>query len=181
MHRTPSLALCITLVQALSAVVPAQAQPGTLKSHQQISETERGWAGEGNIDADPLIVDPGSWEDNGIPEMPEDDYVEVDYHLSAGLPCIDVVDRTAVPPDTTDLDDYGDTDEPIPFGLDGNLRFVYGTERLSYRIESGKLVGSRSGLYGNLEIVLVRRGVPPIPTPNPLRVTQLMAVPAPST
>ena len=62
---------------------------------------------------------------------------------------------------------------------DGNLRFVYGTERLSYRIESGKLVGSRSGLYGNLEIVLVRRGVPPIPTPNPLRLTQLMAVPTP--
>ena len=39
----------------------------------------------------------------------------------------------------------------------GNLRFVYGTERLSYRIENGKLVGTRSGRYGNLRIELVRR------------------------
>ena len=62
---------------------------------------------------------------------------------------------------------------------DGNLRFVYGTERLSYRIESGKLIGTRSGLYGNLRIELVRRGVPPIPTPNPIRLVQLSATPEP--
>ena len=42
MHRTPSLALCITLVWTLSAVVPAQAQPGTVLSHQKISGTAGG-------------------------------------------------------------------------------------------------------------------------------------------
>ncbi|MCH8881337.1 MAG: FG-GAP repeat protein, partial [Planctomycetes bacterium] len=45
MHRTPSLALCITLVQALSAVVPAQAQPGMVLSHQKISDTEGSFSG----------------------------------------------------------------------------------------------------------------------------------------
>jgi hypothetical protein len=63
--------------------------------------------------------------------------------------------------------------------IDGNLRFVYGTERLSYHIENGKLVGYRSGMYGDLQIVMVRRGVPPIPSPNPMRLTQATAVAKP--
>jgi len=61
----------------------------------------------------------------------------------------------------------------------GNLRFAYGIERHSYRIENGKLVGTRSGLYGDLRIELVRRGVPPIPTPNPIRLAQLAAAAEP--
>ncbi len=67
-----------------------------------------GWPGEGNIDADPLFVDP----DNG------------DYRLSAGSPCIDAADNEAVPADELDLDEDGDTEEPIPFDLDGNPRFI---------------------------------------------------------
>ena len=58
---------------------------------------------------------------------------------------------------------------------EGNLRIAYGDERLSYRIENGKLVGTRSGLYGNLRVELARRGVPPIPTPKPIRLVQLAA------
>ena len=50
MHRIPSLALCITLVQALSAVVPAHAQPGTVLSHQKISDTS-GDLPKGALDA----------------------------------------------------------------------------------------------------------------------------------
>ena len=45
MHRIPSLALCISLVWTLSAVVPARAQPGTVLSHQKISDTEGGFTG----------------------------------------------------------------------------------------------------------------------------------------
>ncbi|MFQ5807169.1 MAG: hypothetical protein ACE5I3_12040, partial [Phycisphaerae bacterium] len=77
-----------------------------------------GYDGIGNIDADPLFVDPdgpdndpNTWEDN-------------DYRLSVGSPCIDAGDNDAVPPDIADLDGDGDVDEPIPFDLDGNPRFV---------------------------------------------------------
>ena len=37
---------------------------------------------------------------------------------------IDAAHNTAVPADVCDLDDDGDTDEPIPVDLDGNPRFV---------------------------------------------------------
>ncbi len=58
-------------------------------------DVQYGWEGEGNIDADPLFIDP----DND------------DYRLSAGSPCIDAGDNGEVPEDVT-------TD------LDGNPRFV---------------------------------------------------------
>ena len=72
------------------------------------SNVQGGWPGQGNIDADPLFVDP----DNG------------DYRLSPGSPCIDAGDNTAVPLDEFDLDEDGDTDEATPIDLDGNPRFV---------------------------------------------------------
>ena len=59
------------------------------------SDVQGGFTGTGNIDADPMFVDP----DNG------------DYRLAAGSPCIDAGDNTAVPAGIT-------TD------LDGNPRFV---------------------------------------------------------
>jgi hypothetical protein len=74
--------------------------------------------GPGNIDGDPLFVDADGPDDD--PNTFEDN----DYRLSAGSPCIDAADNTAVPPDTLDLDGDGDMDEPIPFDLDGNPRFV---------------------------------------------------------
>lgn len=53
------------------------------------SDTQDGWPGEGNIDADPLFVDP----DHG------------NYRLLPGSPCIDAGDNTAVPDGVeTDLD-----------------------------------------------------------------------------
>ena len=59
------------------------------------SDVQGGWPGTGNIDADPLFVDP----DNG------------NFRLSPGSPSIDAGDNTAVPLEIT-------TD------LDGNPRFV---------------------------------------------------------
>ena len=59
------------------------------------SNVQGGWQGTGNINADPVFVDP----DNG------------DFRLQPGSPCIDAGDNTAVPKGTT-------TD------LDGNPRFV---------------------------------------------------------
>jgi hypothetical protein len=59
------------------------------------SDIEGGWEGEGNIDADPLFVDPDT----------------SDYHLSAGAPCIDAGDNTALP-------------KGVVTDLDGNPRFI---------------------------------------------------------
>ena len=59
------------------------------------SAIQGGWPGTGNLDADPLFVDP----DNG------------DYRLSAGSPCVDAGDNTAVP-------------NGVLRDLDGNPRFV---------------------------------------------------------
>ena len=81
-------------------------------------DLQGGYAGTGNINLDPLFVDPdgpdndpATWQDN-------------DYRLAAGSPCIDAGQNSAVPADTFDLDGDGDTTEPIPFDLDGQPRFV---------------------------------------------------------
>jgi predicted outer membrane repeat protein len=64
--------------------------------------------GEGNVNSDPLFTDP----DRG------------DYRPSAGSPCIDAADNTAVPEDVYDLDDDGDVSESTPLDLAENVRFV---------------------------------------------------------
>jgi len=81
-----------------------------------------GWEGQGNIDADPLFVQEPHPGPDDVWGTEDDDYG--DLRLSAGSPCIDAADNTAVPPDVLDLDEDGDTDEPIPFDLDGNPRFI---------------------------------------------------------
>jgi len=87
---------------------PQEISIGDASATVTYSDIQGGWAGEGNIDADPLFVDP----DSG------------DYRLQPCSPCIDAADNYSVPPDTLDLDGDGDTTEPIPFDLDGNSRFV---------------------------------------------------------
>ncbi len=72
------------------------------------SDVLGGFAGMGNIEVNPMFID----------------FNDQDLHLSAGSPCIDAADNTAVPADTDDLDDDFDFAEPTPFDLDGNPRFI---------------------------------------------------------
>ncbi len=81
-------------------------------------DVQGGRDGEGNIDADPLFFDPDGPDDD--PNTWEDN----DYRLSAGSPCIDAGDNDGVPADVLDLDGDDDTQEPIPFDLGGDLRFI---------------------------------------------------------
>ena len=66
------------------------------------SDVQGGWTGTGNINSDPLFEDPGSWDDAGTPADPSDDFwVEGDYHLTAGSPCIDAGTTVSI---ATDID-----------------------------------------------------------------------------
>ncbi|MGH7536724.1 MAG: choice-of-anchor Q domain-containing protein, partial [Gemmatimonadales bacterium] len=70
------------------------------------SNIQGGWPGAGNIDADPMFVQPGT----------------DDLRLSDGSPCVDAGDSAALPPDELDLDGDGDTTEPVPLDLGGTAR-----------------------------------------------------------
>lgn len=78
-----------------------------------------GWdgslGGTGTFDSDPRFADPDGADD--IPGTLDDD-----YRLRGGSPCIDAGDNTAVPADSGDLDDDGDTGEKMPLDLDLNPR-----------------------------------------------------------
>ncbi len=69
----------------------------------------QGWTGAlggiGNINEDPLFVDPGYWNDNGTPDDANDDiWVDGDYHLLPDSPCIDTGDPNYISePNETDL------------------------------------------------------------------------------
>lgn len=85
---------------------------------------------DGNLDADPLFVDPN----NG------------DYHVAAGSPAIDAGDNAALPPDTYDLDNDGDTAEPLPLDLDGNPRVQNGIVDIgAYESQSQGCTGDLNG------------------------------------
>lgn len=81
------------------------------------SIVQGGYAGTGNIDADPQFIDIDG-PDN-IPGTLDDD-----LRLSHRSPAIDAGNNSSLPADVTDLDGDGDTTEPIPLDLDGLPRFV---------------------------------------------------------
>lgn len=74
--------------------------------------------GPGNLDVDPLFLDPDGPDDD------PDTWYDNDYRLGAGSPCIDAADNDAVPDDEYDLDGDGDTSEPLPIDLRGRPRFL---------------------------------------------------------
>jgi hypothetical protein len=108
----PILSNCILWSDTPDEVCASSAEP-----HVVYSDVEGSWPGTGNIDVDPLFVDPDGPDDD--PNTWQDN----DYHLSAGSPCIDAACNWGVPPDVADLDEDGDTDESTPLDLDAEGRF----------------------------------------------------------
>jgi predicted outer membrane repeat protein len=70
------------------------------------SDVQGGWPGEGNINSNPLFVDSGYWDANGTPDDSSDDvWLDGDYRLLPGSPCIDAGDPNYIAgPNETDLD-----------------------------------------------------------------------------
>lgn len=77
------------------------AEDGSVLPVVDYCDVQGGHTGTGNIDADPMCVD-------GRPQ--------------ADSPCLDAGDSNALPADVADLDDDGNTTEPLPLDLDGNPR-----------------------------------------------------------
>ncbi len=73
--------------------------------------------GVGNAGGDPLFADPDGADD--APGTPDDDYSPL-----AGSPAIDAGDTGVVPSDAFDLDDDGDTAEPMSLDAAGNDRLA---------------------------------------------------------
>ena len=111
---SPQLQNCI--VWGNEAAIDGQVYEGELGWSMEItySAISGGYTGEGNIDVDPLFVDPGYWDINETPEDPNDDFwVAGDYRLT---PCSTCIDRG----DPNYISDPNETD------LDGNLRVIGG-------------------------------------------------------
>ncbi len=83
-----------------------------------------GGAANNNIDDNPNFVrDPNDGGDGwGVGD--NDDFGNL--RLSPGSPCIDDANNAAVPPDSNDIDNDGNTTEPIPWDLDERPRFADG-------------------------------------------------------
>ncbi|UCC99249.1 MAG: hypothetical protein JSW66_05045, partial [Phycisphaerales bacterium] len=83
----------------------------------------QGWTGKlggtGNFADNPMFIDPNG-PDGKIGTIDDD------MRLSHGSPCINVGDNSSLPPDTLDLDSDGDSNEPIPFDIDGKPRIKGG-------------------------------------------------------
>ncbi len=102
--NAPPLSNCI-----LWGNTPGQfVEPSNVVEH---SDVQGSWPGAGNIDADPLFVQPFT----------------DDLRLAFGSPCVDAGSNAALPPDGLDLDGDGNTAEAIPLDLGGNPRVTGGT------------------------------------------------------
>ncbi|NUN97208.1 MAG: right-handed parallel beta-helix repeat-containing protein, partial [Candidatus Omnitrophica bacterium] len=96
------------------------AQIGGSLGAAQVSHSivQGGFAGTGNLNADPQFVDPdGADNTSGT----GDD----DLHLNLGSPAIDAGSNGHLPADSADLDRDGNTAETLPIDLFGNPRVTY--------------------------------------------------------
>lgn len=70
------------------------------------------------IDVDPLFLDPAGPDGNPLA------FLDNDYRLAPGSPCIDAASVSLLPPDRADLDGDGDRTEEVPLDLAGQTRRV---------------------------------------------------------
>ena len=115
--------------------------------------------GPGNIDADPLFVDPGHWDDAGTPSDPSDDtFIPGDYHLLPGSPCIDAGTNDVDNPDTPEIETLPPTDiSGLPRVIDGDLDGTATVDIGAYEYLPGDV--NYDGKVNVLDLLLVRNSI----------------------
>jgi len=70
------------------------------------TQGEEAWPGQGNINGDPLFLKRGHWDGNGTADDSSDDvWIQGDYRLRSGSPCIDAGPLEGAP--SFDIDGMG--------------------------------------------------------------------------
>jgi len=115
--------------------------------------------GSGNIDADPLFVDPGHWDDAGTPSDPSDDtFILGDYHLLPGSPCIDAGTNDVDNPGTPEVETLPSTDiAGLPRVIDGDLDGAATVDIGVYEYLPGDV--NYDGRVNVLDLILVRNSL----------------------
>jgi len=115
--------------------------------------------GPGIIDADPMFVRPGYWDDNGTPDTFSDDiFIPGDYHLLPGSPCIDAGTNNVDNPDTPEVETLPATDlSGLPRVIDGNLDGVATVDIGAYEYLPGDV--NYDGRVNVLDLLLVRNSL----------------------
>jgi len=96
-------------------------QSGSIIVNHSLIDGLDSFAGNGNIAGDPIFLRIPSPGPDGNWDGVNDDYG--DLRLAYGSPAADAGDNAAVPPDSADLDEDGNTSEPTPLDLAGRARF----------------------------------------------------------
>ena len=132
--------------------------PGGMNSIQTIDNPIVVW-GPNNIDADPLFVDPGHWDDAGTPDDTSDDtFILGDYHLLPGSPCIDAGTNDVDNPDTPEVETLPDTDlASIPRIIDGNLDGTATVDIGAYEYLPGDV--NYDGRANILDLITIRANI----------------------
>jgi len=121
----------------------------------------------GNIDADPLFVDPGHWDDAGTPDDPSDDtFILGDYHLLPGSPCIDAGTNDVDDPITTEVEVLPHTDlSGIPRIIDGDLDGTATVDIGAYEYLPGDV--NYDGRVNILDLITIRVSLGQDPASSP--------------
>jgi len=107
--------------------------------------------GPDNIDADPLFVQPGQWDETGV-------FIPGDYHLLPGSPCIDAGTNDIDNPDTPAVETLPDTDiAGNPRIIDGNLDGVAPVEMGAYEYLPGD--ANYDGKVNVIDLIFIRNSL----------------------
>jgi len=115
--------------------------------------------GPTNIDADPLFVELGHWDDASTPDDPADDsFIPGDYHLLPGSPCIDAGTNDIDNPDTPEIETLPTTDiAGLPRIIDGDLDGTATVDIGAYEHLPGDV--NYDGKVNVLDLLLVRNSL----------------------